>query len=67
MSPRFYQTELSHWRPDQRNPLFPEKVGLRRCKNQHRLRRGLPGYLILFAPRAFAPQCQECTRKLPSH
>jgi len=36
-------------------------------RNQHRLRRGLPGYLILFAPRAFAPQCQACTRKLPSH
>ena len=32
MSPRFYQTELSHWRPDQRSPLFPEKVGLRWCK-----------------------------------
>jgi len=27
-------------------------------RNQHRLRRGLPGYLILFAPRAFAPQRQ---------
>ncbi len=25
----------------------------------HRLRLGLPGYLILFAPLAFAPQCQE--------
>ncbi len=24
----------------------------------HRLRRGLPGYLILFAPHAFASQCQ---------
>ena len=24
----------------------------------HRLRRGLPGYLILFAPHAFVPQCQ---------
>jgi hypothetical protein len=24
----------------------------------HRLRRGLPGYLIQFAPHAFAPQCQ---------
>ena len=24
----------------------------------HRLRRGLPGYLILFAPHAFEPQCQ---------
>src|SRR5688500_4924860 len=25
----------------------------------HRLRRGLPGYLILFAPHAFAPQRQN--------
>ena len=29
--------------------------------SNHRLRRGLPGYLILFAPHAFAPQ-----RQLPS-
>ncbi len=28
----------------------------------HRLRRGLPGYLILFAPHAFAPQRQSRTR-----
>src|SRR6185437_15113634 len=32
----------------------------------HRLRRGLPGYLILFAPHAFAPQRQLQTRKSPS-
>ena len=32
----------------------------------HFLRRGLPGYLILFAPHAFAPQCQLQTRKSPS-
>ena len=32
-----------------------------------RLRRGLPWYLILFAPHAFAPQCQIQTRRLPSH
>ncbi len=25
----------------------------------HRLQHGLPGYLILFAPHAFAPQCQS--------
>ncbi len=25
----------------------------------HRLQRGLPGYLILFAPHAFASQCQS--------
>ena len=29
----------------------------------HRLRRGLPGYLILFAPHAFAPQRQLQARK----
>ncbi len=29
----------------------------------HRLRRGLPGYLILFAPHAFAPQRQLSSRK----
>ena len=28
----------------------------------HRLRRGLPGYLILFAPHAFEPQRQLQTR-----
>ena len=32
----------------------------------HRLRRGLPGYLILFAPHAFAPQCQLRPRQSPS-
>ena len=32
----------------------------------HRLRRGLPGYLILFAPHAFVPQRQYCARMLPS-
>ena len=32
----------------------------------HRLRRGLPGYLILFAPHAFEPQCQLQSRKPPS-
>ena len=29
----------------------------------HRLRRGLPGYLILFAPQAFAIQRQGYTRE----
>ena len=33
---------------------------------RHRLRRGLPGYLILFATHAFAPQCQYDARELPS-
>ena len=32
----------------------------------HRLRRGLPGYLILFAPHAFVPQCQLQPSKSPS-
>src|SRR5699024_8939473 len=32
----------------------------------HRLRRGLPGYLILFDPHAFAHQRQLQTRKSPS-
>ena len=32
----------------------------------HRLRLGLPGYLILFAPPAFAPQRQEQARNAPS-
>ncbi len=32
----------------------------------HRLQRGLPGYLIPFAPHAFAPQRQKSARKPPS-
>ncbi len=32
----------------------------------HRLLRGLPGYLILFAPHAFGPQRQMQPRKPPS-
>ena len=32
----------------------------------HRLRLGLPGYLILFAPLAFAPQRQLRPSELPS-
>ena len=34
--------------------------------NDHRLGRGLPGYLILFAPHAFVPQRQSSHSKLPS-
>ena len=34
--------------------------------SNHRLRCGLPGYLILFAPHAFVPQRQYCARMLPS-
>ncbi len=32
----------------------------------HRLRLGLPGYLILFAPLAFAPERQSSARWAPS-
>ncbi len=32
----------------------------------HRLRLGLPGYLILFAPPAFAPERQDRARNAPS-
>ena len=32
----------------------------------HRLQCGLPGYLILFAPHAFEPQCQLQSSKPPS-
>ena len=32
----------------------------------HRLRRGLPGYLILFAPHAFVHQRQYTVSRLPS-
>ena len=32
----------------------------------HRLRRGLPGYLILFAPHAFGPQRQLLSSEPPS-
>ncbi len=34
--------------------------------SSHRLQRGLPGYLILFAPHAFAPQRQSRPRWPPS-
>ena len=37
-----------------------------RTPSIHRLQRGLPGYLILFAPHAFAPQRQLSSRKSPS-
>ncbi len=36
------------------------------ASSAHRLRRGLPGYLILFAPHAFAPQRQTKPSKPPS-
>ncbi len=34
--------------------------------SNHRLGRGLPGYLILFDPHAFVPQRQYLFSKLPS-
>ena len=34
--------------------------------SNHRLQRGLPGYLILFAPHAFEPQRQLSSSKPPS-
>ena len=37
-----------------------------RTPNVHSLLCGLPGYLILFAPRTFAPQRQSSARSLPS-
>ena len=37
-----------------------------RTTSHHRLQRGLPGYLILFAPHAFVPQRQMSPRYLPS-
>ena len=39
---------------------------MRPTLSTHRLRRGLPGYLILFATHAFVPQCQLQSRKPPS-
>ena len=44
------------WAPDPRRPRA----------NTHRLRHGLPGYLILFATHAFEPQRQLQTREPPS-
>src|SRR6056300_1462798 len=37
-----------------------------RTPSTHRLRRGLPGYLLLFAPHAFAPQRQNGPSRPPS-
>src|SRR5215210_815274 len=42
-----------------------ERLG-RPTSSTHRLQRGLPGYLILFAPHAFAPQRQITPSKPPS-
>ena len=40
--------------------------GMDPTPSAQRLRHGLPGYLILFAPHAFAPQRQLWPRDLPS-
>ncbi len=37
-----------------------------RMSSIHSLGRGLPGYLILFDPHAFVPQCQYMRSQLPS-
>ena len=37
-----------------------------RTASDHRLRRGLPGYLILFATHAFVPERQLIVSDLPS-
>src|SRR5690554_523129 len=42
------------------------KVSRTPTASRHRLRRGLPGYLILFATHAFAPQRQLQSREPPS-
>ncbi len=42
------------------------KGSLPPAPSTHRLRRGLPGYLILFAPHAVAPQCQQEPSRPPS-
>ncbi len=46
--------------------LAAQKGSIPSTPSTHRLRPGLPGYLIPFAPLAFAPQCQTQSRKSPS-
>ncbi len=48
------------------NALAPEATSRAQPPSRHRLRRGLPGYLILFAPHAFAPERQSSSRGPPS-
>src|ERR671933_504359 len=45
---------------------WPRRASTPTTASTHRLRRGLPGYLILFAPHAFASQRQYRPRELPS-
>ena len=42
------------------------KGSIPRTASIHRLRRGLPGYLIPIAPHAFVSQCQKWTSCLPT-
>src|SRR6478736_4874285 len=46
--------------------LLRHRPACRPTASTHSLRRGLPGYLILFAPHAFAPQRQCRTSWPPS-
>ncbi len=48
------------------NPLGVTPTGMPADVWHSRLRRGLPGYLILFAPHAFAPQRQYRASEPPS-
>ncbi|KMS94345.1 hypothetical protein BVRB_022340 [Beta vulgaris subsp. vulgaris] len=48
------------------NPLGVTPTACCPTSGIHRLRRGLPGYLILFAPHAFAPQRQYRASEPPS-
>ena len=45
---------------------FPLVTELSPTTSNHRLRRGLPGYLILFDPHAFVPQRQLIRSNMPS-
>ncbi|PIR38162.1 MAG: hypothetical protein COV34_00905 [Candidatus Zambryskibacteria bacterium CG10_big_fil_rev_8_21_14_0_10_42_12] len=44
----------------------PQKGSILPKAREHRLGRGLPGYLIPFATHAFVFQCQKCASLLPS-
>ena len=46
--------------------LATQLTNVNRTASIHRLRRGLPGYLILFAPHAFVHQRQYVVSDLPS-
>ena len=55
-TPQVDYLTLSLWKLD----------GISQTPSNHRLLRGLPGYLILFDTHAFVLQCQLCLSKLPS-